>query len=119
LSSSPKGNGELTFESLLQPSSIGAQRTHDHTAPLHHLRPNPAPDLGQDEVLAHRLGLVPLNVDPGLLEWKGPEDAASEANTVVLRLKVACERDESGAMVHESGGCRAPGSAGWGSWGGG
>ena len=70
------------------------------TTPLHAL---PCA-LVQDEVLAHRLGMVPLNVDPSLLEWRGPEDAASEANTLVLRLRVRCYRDASGAMVHDGGG---------------
>lgn len=55
----------------------------------------------QDEVLAHRLGLVPLNIDPSLLEWKGSEDAASASNTVVLRLKVACRRGARGAMEND------------------
>ncbi|GBF95019.1 DNA-directed RNA polymerase I and III subunit [Raphidocelis subcapitata] len=55
----------------------------------------------QDEVLAHRLGLVPLNVDPALLEPKGAEDAASERNTVVLRLRVACRRESDGAVVND------------------
>jgi DNA-directed RNA polymerase I and III subunit RPAC1 len=63
---------------------------------------NPHPH-SQDEVLAHRLGLVPINVDPALLEWRGAEDAASEANTVVLRLNVRCSKDAAGGVVNESG----------------
>jgi len=59
-------------------------------------------------VLAHRLGLVPLNIDPSLLEWKGSEDAASESNTVVLRLKAACRRGARGAMENDKG------EGGWG-----
>lgn len=46
-----------------------------------------------DEVLAHRLGLIPLDANPGLFEYKTREEAASEKNTFVLRLKVACSRD--------------------------
>ncbi|KAI8469325.1 MAG: insert subdomain of RNA polymerase alpha subunit [Monoraphidium minutum] len=56
----------------------------------------------QDEVLAHRLGLVPLNVDPSLLEWRGAEDPASEANTLVLRLRVKCVRGADGGMVNDA-----------------
>ncbi|KAG9317116.1 DNA-directed RNA polymerase [Chiua virens] len=46
-----------------------------------------------DEVLAHRLGLVPLNVDPAFLEFKNtPNDQATDRNTLVFRLKATCER---------------------------
>ena len=33
----------------------------------------------QDEVLAHRLGLIPLNADPTLFEFKTRKDACSSA----------------------------------------
>lgn len=52
-----------------------------------------------DEVLSHRLGLVPLNVDPRLFDEYGfdvDEDgnpAATDRNTIVFRLNVACGRD--------------------------
>jgi hypothetical protein len=65
--------------------------------------PPPRPHSTQDEVLAHRLGLVPLNVDPDLLEFKGPEDAAGERNTVVLRLRARCARGPKGEMVGDQG----------------
>ncbi|KAF9224370.1 hypothetical protein BS17DRAFT_752395 [Gyrodon lividus] len=46
-----------------------------------------------DEVLAHRIGLVPLNVDPALLDFKDPQnDQATDRNTLVFRLRAACER---------------------------
>ncbi|KAI9575047.1 DNA-directed RNA polymerase [Boletus coccyginus] len=46
-----------------------------------------------DEVLAHRLGLVPLNVDPAFLDFKDLQsDQATDRNTLVFRLKAACER---------------------------
>lgn len=54
----------------------------------------------QDEVLAHRLGLVPLGVDPRLLDFRAEGDAAGERNTVVLRLKLACRRGADGAPTH-------------------
>lgn len=60
----------------------------------------------QDEVLAHRLGLVPLMVDPDKLEWfnkdaipridpeTGKETPISnETNMVVFHLKVECTRN--------------------------
>ncbi|CCM06067.1 uncharacterized protein FIBRA_08314 [Fibroporia radiculosa] len=46
-----------------------------------------------DEVLAHRLGLVPLNVDPSLFDYR--EDVPTDRNTLVFRLNVACEVDKS------------------------
>ncbi|KAA6390673.1 MAG: DNA-directed RNA polymerases I and III subunit RPAC1 [Streblomastix strix] len=43
-----------------------------------------------DEILAHRLGLIPLNIDPSLLQYKKPEDQRTWENTVVFKLKVQC-----------------------------
>jgi DNA-directed RNA polymerase alpha subunit len=55
----------------------------------------------QDEVLAHRLGLVPLLLLPELFEPKSAEEAASEKNTVVFKLDVTCRRcgGEAGVAV--------------------
>ncbi|KIM77860.1 hypothetical protein PILCRDRAFT_825076 [Piloderma croceum F 1598] len=48
-----------------------------------------------DEVLAHRLGLVPLNVDPALVDMKDAvTDQATDRNTLVFRLAVACTRNK-------------------------
>lgn len=52
----------------------------------------------QDEVLSHRLGLVPLAVAPSLLEWRESGDSANEKNTVVLRLVAECRR-ENGVVI--------------------
>ncbi|CAH0400528.1 unnamed protein product [Chilo suppressalis] len=50
----------------------------------------------QDEVLAHRLGLIPLKADPRLFEYK-PEDAAeaTEFDTLEFSLKVKCTNNKS------------------------
>lgn len=55
----------------------------------------------QDEVLSHRLGLIPLRVDPRLFEWKGDDDEANEKNTIVLKLNVTCRRLPDGSMENE------------------
>ena len=43
-----------------------------------------------DEVLAHRLGLVPIKVDPREFVERGAEDDANSANTIVFSLDVSC-----------------------------
>ncbi|KAH3684932.1 hypothetical protein WICPIJ_004100 [Wickerhamomyces pijperi] len=51
----------------------------------------------QDEVLAHRIGLIPLKVDPDLLDWVDTnideKDRATDANTIVMTLDVTCSRN--------------------------
>lgn len=49
-----------------------------------------------DEVLAHRLGLVPLQVDPELFDWKTGDDVPTEKNTIVFSLQARCRRMQSG-----------------------
>ncbi|EDO19601.1 hypothetical protein Kpol_1018p139 [Vanderwaltozyma polyspora DSM 70294] len=48
----------------------------------------------QDEVLAHRIGLVPLKVDPDMLSWIDSElpeeEKFTDENTIVLSLNVKC-----------------------------
>ncbi|XP_031479185.1 uncharacterized protein LOC116250007 [Nymphaea colorata] len=46
----------------------------------------------QDEVLAHRLGLIPVKVDPRLFECLSENDVANEKNTIVFKLHVECKR---------------------------
>ncbi|XP_028325076.1 DNA-directed RNA polymerases I and III subunit RPAC1 [Gouania willdenowi] len=52
----------------------------------------------QDEVLAHRLGLIPIRADPRLFEYRNAaeesaEDEGSEIDTIKLQLKVKCTRN--------------------------
>lgn len=62
----------------------------------------------QDEILAHRLGLIPILVDPRRLSVKGEHEEANDMNTIVFQLKVKCEwgsKLESGTrqMINENG----------------
>lgn len=61
----------------------------------------------QDEVLAHRIGLIPLHVDPDVILWVDktlPEaDQHTEDNTLVLSLDVTCTRNP-----HAPKGCTDP-----------
>lgn len=57
----------------------------------------------QDEVLSHRLGLVPLAIDPNAVAWKGVEDPVNESNTVVFKLDITCRREADGSMVNDKG----------------
>uniref|UniRef100_A0A7S1UHE4 DNA-directed RNA polymerases I and III subunit RPAC1 n=1 Tax=Phaeomonas parva TaxID=124430 RepID=A0A7S1UHE4_9STRA len=44
-----------------------------------------------DEVLAHRLGLVPLNADPDKFDFlDGPDDQPTDQNTLVFRIDARC-----------------------------
>eukprot|EP01041_Mallomonas_annulata_P003127 gene3127-6153_t len=44
----------------------------------------------QDEILSHRLGLVPIKVDPKLFDDFNPGDDPTDQNTIVFRLDVLC-----------------------------
>ena len=64
----------------------------------------------QDEVLAHRLGLVPLNVDPREFQaFSDNEEAeATDENTIVFKLDVTCTYDPDNPKdptkaIHSSG----------------
>jgi len=48
----------------------------------------------QDEVLAHRLGLIPILADPRKFHSRGPEEDANEENVISFRLKVECSRQK-------------------------
>ncbi|KAI9266485.1 DNA-directed RNA polymerase [Phascolomyces articulosus] len=50
-----------------------------------------------DEVLAHRLGLIPILADPQLFHFKSDEEGPTDLNTIVFRLKVKCEHNPNAA----------------------
>ena len=57
----------------------------------------------QDEVLAHRLGLIPILADPRRFSAWEEGEAFTEANTIVFRLKVRCYKDKNtGEIVNGS-----------------
>lgn len=45
-----------------------------------------------DEVLCHRLGLIPINVDPRGFLFKKENDDDNENNCIKFRLHAKCER---------------------------
>ena len=54
----------------------------------------------QDEVLSHRISLVPLNVDPSYLEFKSDaRDQATDRNALGFKLDVTCTRKPKPAAV--------------------
>lgn len=55
----------------------------------------------QDEVLAHRLGLIPLNVDPRLFDCKTASSEDTDVNTIVLEMKVKCEK-KGDTLLHSN-----------------
>lgn len=52
----------------------------------------------QDEMLSHRLGLIPIKADPTLFSWKppglGPENTSRE-HTLVFKLRAKCKLIDS------------------------
>ncbi|KAI4303750.1 hypothetical protein MLD38_039346 [Melastoma candidum] len=53
----------------------------------------------QDEVLAHRLGLVPIIVDPRHFDYLSENDRPNEKNTIVFKLHVRCKKGDPRGTV--------------------
>jgi hypothetical protein len=45
----------------------------------------------QDEMLSHRLGLVPIYADPRKFRERAAEEDADEHNVISFRLQIKCE----------------------------
>ncbi|MES1903318.1 MAG: DNA-directed RNA polymerase core subunit rpc40, partial [Paramarteilia canceri] len=57
----------------------------------------------QDEVLCHRLGLIPLKIDPELLDM--PEDGNfNERNSIELELNIKCYKDQEANEIRNKNG---------------
>lgn len=56
----------------------------------------------QDEVLAHRLGLIPIKVDPRLFEYMSENDVPNEKNTIVFKLHARCKKGSDRLRVLSS-----------------
>jgi DNA-directed RNA polymerase I and III subunit RPAC1 len=46
-----------------------------------------------DAVLSHRLGLIPIKVDPRLFDFRGVNDPPTDLNTIVFNLQVQCTKN--------------------------
>eukprot|EP01103_Thecamoeba_quadrilineata_P017732 TRINITY_DN6427_c0_g1_i1.p1 TRINITY_DN6427_c0_g1~~TRINITY_DN6427_c0_g1_i1.p1 ORF type:complete len:364 (-),score=55.74 TRINITY_DN6427_c0_g1_i1:18-1109(-) len=46
-----------------------------------------------DEVLSHRLGLIPINVDPNLIEFPREGEEPNDKDTVVFKLDITCSKN--------------------------
>ena len=54
-----------------------------------------------DEVLAHRLGLIPILADANDFIEKKPEDEFNDKNSMKFTLKVKCFKDKNGQLINE------------------
>ncbi|KAI1318750.1 DNA-directed RNA polymerases I and III subunit RPAC1 [Mortierella claussenii] len=51
-----------------------------------------------DEVLAHRLGLVPILADPTKFEFKAKDETSTDINTIVFKLNIRCKRNPNASV---------------------
>lgn len=58
----------------------------------------------QDEMLCHRLGLIPIRADPRFFKERSAEEDADEHNVISFRLKVRCKQDGAAAAAAGSSG---------------
>ena len=54
-----------------------------------------------DELLVHRLGLIPLRIDPNDLEQRGDNEELNGQNSVKFELKVVCRRKKEFQKMSE------------------
>jgi hypothetical protein len=57
----------------------------------------------QDEVLSHRLGLVPIFADPDQFEDFPAGSDPTDLNTIVFKLDVTCTNDPAKTVLNDSG----------------
>lgn len=55
-----------------------------------------------DEVLAHRLGLVPVKANPDLFKFKAPEETPAADNSILFKLLVKCVKLPDGSVQGSS-----------------
>ncbi|KAK6588552.1 DNA-directed RNA polymerase I [Cryptosporidium xiaoi] len=48
----------------------------------------------QDEVLAHRLGLIPMHIDPDTIDYRNEDEELNERNSLCFKLNVKCTKDD-------------------------
>ncbi|TFK28222.1 hypothetical protein FA15DRAFT_634064 [Coprinopsis marcescibilis] len=48
-----------------------------------------------DEVLAHRIGMVPLNVNPAVMNWRVGDSPPTDRDTIVFKVDLTCTRNLS------------------------
>ena len=53
----------------------------------------------QDEMLSHRLGLVPIYADPRKFRERAAEEDADEHNVISFRLQIKCEAGRGAAAA--------------------
>ena len=72
------------------------------TVAIEHVYMNDNTSIVHDEVLAHRIGLVPINCDSRLFtDFLGEDDEATDRNTIVFRLRVGCGRSKAEDLREE------------------
>ena len=57
----------------------------------------------QDEVLAHRLGLIPIKIDPNLFQIYNESIDKTDLNTLVYRLDVTCKKKKKTNKYNKNG----------------